>query len=155
MEKQRWAMKSKRMRIAMIGQKRIPSREGGVEIVVNELSTRLAAKGYEVVTTFLSDAAPIVAETARCRKQRILTSASQCSSRAFSGVFPQRRARPWGRALFGSVCLMAGPDQGSEAAAADDVPDGDGEQVGEKASQAQGGQVNPGLRRQTSKEQIP
>ncbi len=32
----------------MIGQKRIPSREGGVEIVVNELSTRLAAKGYEV-----------------------------------------------------------------------------------------------------------
>ena len=43
---------------------------------------------------------------------------------------------------------MAGPDQGSEAAAADDVPDGDGEQVGEKASQAQGGQVNPGLRRQ-------
>lgn len=32
----------------MIGQKRIPSREGGVEIVVNELSTRLAAKGYEL-----------------------------------------------------------------------------------------------------------
>ncbi|MCI9198904.1 MAG: glycosyltransferase family 4 protein [Lachnospiraceae bacterium] len=41
-------MKSKKMRIAMIGQKRIPSREGGVEIVVNELSTRLTAKGYEV-----------------------------------------------------------------------------------------------------------
>ncbi|NLL77130.1 MAG: glycosyltransferase family 4 protein [Clostridiales bacterium] len=32
----------------MIGQKRIPSREGGVEIVVNELSTRLVKKGYEV-----------------------------------------------------------------------------------------------------------
>lgn len=38
----------KRFRIAMIGQKRIPSREGGVEIVVNELSTRLVKKGYEV-----------------------------------------------------------------------------------------------------------
>ena len=36
------------MKIAMIGQKRIPSREGGVEIVVDELSTRMAAKGHEV-----------------------------------------------------------------------------------------------------------
>lgn len=38
----------KKFRVAMIGQKRIPSREGGVEIVVNELSTRLVKKGYEV-----------------------------------------------------------------------------------------------------------
>jgi len=37
-----------RPRIAMLGHKRIPSREGGVEIVVEELSTRLAARGYEV-----------------------------------------------------------------------------------------------------------
>ena len=29
----------------MIGHKRIPSREGGVEIVVEELSTRMAEKG--------------------------------------------------------------------------------------------------------------
>ncbi len=36
------------MRIAMIGHKRIPSREGGVEIVVEELSTRLVSDGYEV-----------------------------------------------------------------------------------------------------------
>lgn len=39
---------SKKFRVAMIGQKRIPSREGGVEIVVNELSTRLVNKGYGV-----------------------------------------------------------------------------------------------------------
>ncbi|MBO5057657.1 MAG: glycosyltransferase family 4 protein [Lachnospiraceae bacterium] len=32
----------------MIGHKRIPSREGGVEIVVDELSTRLTRKGYHV-----------------------------------------------------------------------------------------------------------
>lgn len=38
----------KKFRVAMIGQKRIPSREGGVEIVVNELSTRLVKNGYEV-----------------------------------------------------------------------------------------------------------
>lgn len=41
-------MKSKKMKIAMIGQKRIPSREGGVEVVVTELSTRLTAMGYAV-----------------------------------------------------------------------------------------------------------
>lgn len=36
------------MKIAMIGHKRIPSREGGVEIVVEELSTRLVKKGHIV-----------------------------------------------------------------------------------------------------------
>lgn len=36
------------MKIAMIGHKRIPSREGGVEIVVEELSTRLVQRGNEV-----------------------------------------------------------------------------------------------------------
>jgi len=37
------------MKIAMLGHKRIPSREGGVEIVVEELSTRLIQNGHEVV----------------------------------------------------------------------------------------------------------
>ena len=37
-----------RLRIAMIGHKRIPSREGGVEIVVEELSVRMAALGHRV-----------------------------------------------------------------------------------------------------------
>ena len=36
------------MKIAMLGHKRIPSREGGVEIVVEELSTRLVKKGHKV-----------------------------------------------------------------------------------------------------------
>lgn len=36
---------SRKLKIAMIGHKRIPSREGGVEIVVDELSVRMAAKG--------------------------------------------------------------------------------------------------------------
>lgn len=34
--------------IAMLGHKRIPSREGGIEIVVEELSTRMAAAGHKV-----------------------------------------------------------------------------------------------------------
>lgn len=40
--------KTKKLRIAMLGQKRMPSREGGVEVVVEELSTRMVQKGYEV-----------------------------------------------------------------------------------------------------------
>ena len=36
------------MKIAMIGHKRIPSREGGIEIVVEELATRLVKKGHQV-----------------------------------------------------------------------------------------------------------
>ena len=39
----------KKLRIAMLGHKRIPSREGGVEIVVGELATRMAEKGHKVV----------------------------------------------------------------------------------------------------------
>lgn len=37
------------MKIAMIGHKRIPSREGGIEIVVGELSKRMASQGHKVV----------------------------------------------------------------------------------------------------------
>ena len=36
------------LRIAMLGQKHIPSREGGVEIVVEELSTRMVKLGHSV-----------------------------------------------------------------------------------------------------------
>ena len=36
------------MKIVMIGHKYVPSREGGVEIVVENLATRMAALGHEV-----------------------------------------------------------------------------------------------------------
>lgn len=36
------------MKIAMMGQKVVPSREGGVEVVVDNLATRMAALGHEV-----------------------------------------------------------------------------------------------------------
>ncbi len=36
------------MKIAMIGHKRIPSREGGVEVVVQELSTMLVKDGHQI-----------------------------------------------------------------------------------------------------------
>ena len=37
------------MKIAMLGHKRVPSREGGVEIVVEQLSVRMAQQGCEVI----------------------------------------------------------------------------------------------------------
>ena len=40
-------MKDK-LNIAMLGHKRIPSREGGIEIVVEELSTRMVKLGHQV-----------------------------------------------------------------------------------------------------------
>ncbi len=40
--------KKKTLKIAMIGHKRIPSREGGVEVVVQELATRMTEKGYRI-----------------------------------------------------------------------------------------------------------
>lgn len=40
--------REKKLNIAMLGHKRIPSREGGIEVVVEELSTRLVCHGYNV-----------------------------------------------------------------------------------------------------------
>lgn len=40
--------KNKKMKIAMLGHKRIPSREGGVEIVVAELATRMSQWGFDI-----------------------------------------------------------------------------------------------------------
>lgn len=37
-----------KLNIAMFGHKRIPSREGGIEIVVEEIATRLARMGHQV-----------------------------------------------------------------------------------------------------------
>ncbi len=41
-------IQNKKLKIAMLGHKRIPSREGGIEIVVKELSTRLVRLGHSV-----------------------------------------------------------------------------------------------------------
>lgn len=41
-------VRKKKLKIAVFGQKRIPSREGGVEIVVEELATRAASLGNQV-----------------------------------------------------------------------------------------------------------
>lgn len=39
------------MKVAIIGHKQIPGRSGGVEVVVEELASRLAHRGVEVVAT--------------------------------------------------------------------------------------------------------
>lgn len=48
LRKEEKKVKKNQMKIAMIGHKRIPSREGGVEVVVEELSLRLSDQGYRV-----------------------------------------------------------------------------------------------------------
>lgn len=45
---ERGGKSGRKLRIAMIGHKRIPSREGGVEIVVEALAVRMAAMGHKV-----------------------------------------------------------------------------------------------------------
>lgn len=42
-------MDEKRLNIAMLGHKHMLSREGGIEIVVKELATRMAARGHNVI----------------------------------------------------------------------------------------------------------
>ena len=41
-------IENKKLNIAMLGQKRIPSREGGIEVVVEELATRMVQQGNKV-----------------------------------------------------------------------------------------------------------
>ena len=48
MKKDSIALKDRKLNIAMLGHKRIPSREGGVEVVVEALSVRMAQKGHKV-----------------------------------------------------------------------------------------------------------
>lgn len=42
------SVNNKKLHIAMIGHKQVPSREGGIEVVVWELATRLQKAGYDV-----------------------------------------------------------------------------------------------------------
>lgn len=62
------------MRIAMIGHKYVPSREGGVEIVVENLSACLAEKGHEV-TLFNRKRReyPIITEHKGCKVETVFT----------------------------------------------------------------------------------
>ena len=40
--------KERKLKIAMLGHKRVPSREGGIEVVVEELATRMVRMGHQV-----------------------------------------------------------------------------------------------------------
>ncbi len=65
-----------KLNIAMFGHKRVPSREGGVEIVVEELSTRMLKKGHNVTLYnrrghHVSDATYDVAKTSEYKGVKI------------------------------------------------------------------------------------
>ena len=59
-----------KMKIVMFGHKRIPSREGGIEVVVEALSTRMAAKGHQVICCNRTGK-PVCGETDEQTTQRI------------------------------------------------------------------------------------
>ena len=62
------------MRILMIGHKYVPSRDGGIEIVVDELSSRMAKLGHEV-TLFNRKRKdyPNISEHNGCKVKQIFT----------------------------------------------------------------------------------
>ena len=57
------------MKIAMIGHKRIPSRSGGVEVVVENLALRMAEAGHEVIAFNRKTRG----DSARCNKYKGIT----------------------------------------------------------------------------------
>lgn len=54
-----------KLNIAMFGHKRIPSREGGIEIVVEEIATRLARMGHQVTCDICLEILETVQDTHR------------------------------------------------------------------------------------------
>lgn len=44
------------LKIAVLGHKTIPSRQGGIEIVVEELTVRMAKLGHKIIDNGLSEA---------------------------------------------------------------------------------------------------
>lgn len=62
------------MKIAMIGHKYVPSREGGIEVVVDNLSTRMVSLGHEV-TLFNRKRKeyPLISEYKGCKVKNIFT----------------------------------------------------------------------------------
>ena len=62
-----------KLNIAMFGQKRTPSREGGVEIVVGELSTRMVERGHRVTVYDRRSQWPCMDEYKGVRVRRVPT----------------------------------------------------------------------------------
>lgn len=95
------SMNSDKLNIAMIGHKRIPSREGGVEIVVEELSTRMVEAGHTVTAynrgghhvsgeeydVKLSDYKGVDIKTALTIDKKGLAAVTSAISAAFSAAF--------------------------------------------------------------------
>ena len=70
-----------KLKIAMLGHKRIPSREGGIEIVAEELSARLVQLGHEVT----------------CYNRRVITSAVQSLTASSYPSIRESRSGPFRR----------------------------------------------------------
>ena len=65
------------MKIAMIGHKRVPSRQGGIEIVVGELASRMSALGHQVTIYNRHISEPKLRHWNGCRVVEIQTFANE------------------------------------------------------------------------------
>ena len=74
------------MKIAMIGHKRIPSREGGIEIVVTELASRMAALGNSVTAYNRAGSHVSGSQFATAEKQKEYKGVKIITSMQFSTV---------------------------------------------------------------------
>ena len=59
------------MRIVMIGHKYVPSREGGVEIVVENLATRMAAQGTKSSSSIASARSMPLSPSIRAARSKV------------------------------------------------------------------------------------
>ncbi len=76
------------MKIAMLGHKRVPSREGGVEVVVEELATRMASQGQEV-TCYNRKGKHVSGEEFNCTQKR------EHKGVQIKEVFTSKRFKTW------------------------------------------------------------
>ncbi len=94
-------MDDRKLKIAMLGHKYIPSREGGIEVVVEELAARLVQRGHQV--------------TCYNRSRRLTTPPDYVPIREYKGIrlktvftIEQRGWAAMTSSLFGALCTALG-----------------------------------------------
>lgn len=100
------------MKIAMIGHKRVPSRSGGIEVVVGELASRMAAQGHQVTIYNRRVKEPRLRRWKGCRVVEVKTFANEKLNAFVYSFFATLRAVAGGYDVLhfhaeGPSCMIA------------------------------------------------
>ena len=100
------------MKIAMIGHKRVPSRAGGIEVVVGELASRMAAQGHQVTIYNRRVKEPRLRRWEGCRVVEVRTFANEKLNAFVYSFFATLRAIAGGYDVLhfhaeGPSCMIA------------------------------------------------